>query len=138
MRAYDSPEQAEAAFYDAFERADLEAMRDVWADDRRVCCIHPGGERLDGVAAVMDSWAAILAQGPVLSVRISHRQMRVSGDLAVHVLRENLYSGGALRGVVLATNAYRRDENGWHMILHHAAPDPSPPEIEPPAPAGVH
>jgi ketosteroid isomerase-like protein len=138
MRFFESPGQVEAAFYDAFERADLDAMREVWADEPGVCCIHPGGERLDGPAAVMDSWAGILSGGPVLRIRISHRRAQVSGDLAVHVLRENLYSGGALRGVVLATNVFRRGESGWHMILHHAAPDPSPPAVEPPAPGGVH
>lgn len=138
MRLFESSDQAETAFYDAFERADLDAMRDVWADDSGVCCIHPGGERLDGVAAVMDSWASILSGNPMLRFRITDRRVRISGDLAVHVLRENLYLEGTLRGVVLATNVYRRGEAGWHMILHHAAPDPSPPHVEAPAPGGVH
>ncbi|MFW5452023.1 YybH family protein [Thioalkalivibrio sulfidiphilus] len=138
MSHFDTPELAEAAFYDAFERADLDAMRAVWADDKGICCIHPGGERLDGVAAVMDSWASILAGGPVLRFRLSDRRVRVSGDLAVHILRENLYVEGSLRGVALATNVYRRDESGWHMILHHASADPSPPRVEPPAPGGIH
>jgi ketosteroid isomerase-like protein len=138
MRLFESSEQAEAAFYDAFERADMDAMREVWADDQGVCCIHPGGERLDGVPAVMDSWASILADGPMLRFRLTHRKVRVSGDLAVHMLRENLYVDGTLRGIALATNAYRRGESGWRMILHHAAPDPNPPGIEPPAPGGVH
>jgi len=138
MRLYESSEQVEAAFYDAFERADMDAMREVWANDKGICCIHPGGERLDGVAAVMDSWAGILSGGPILRVRLSHRRVRVSGDLAVHTLRENLYVESALRGVALVTNVYRRSESGWQMVLHHAAPDPNPPDIEPPAPGGVH
>lgn len=138
MPLYPSPEQAEAAFYDAFERADMDAMRSVWADDRDVCCIHPGGERLDGVAAVMDSWASILSGEAILHFRITHRRSHISGDLAVHVLRENLYAEGTLRGIALATNVYRRGESGWRMVLHHAAPDPNPPSVEPPAPGGVH
>ena len=30
-----SPEDAETAFYDAIERADLEAMMAIWADDEK-------------------------------------------------------------------------------------------------------
>ena len=30
---YQTPQEAEAAFYDAFQRADLDAMKKVWADD---------------------------------------------------------------------------------------------------------
>ncbi|HSP00552.1 MAG TPA: nuclear transport factor 2 family protein, partial [Thioalkalivibrio sp.] len=48
MRLYESSEQVEAAFYDAFERADMDVMREVWANDKGISCIHPGGERLDG------------------------------------------------------------------------------------------
>ena len=50
-----SPEDAETAFYDAIERADLEAMMAIWADDEEVACIHPAGQRLTGLAAVRES-----------------------------------------------------------------------------------
>ena len=30
---YKTPREAEAAFYDAFQRADLDAMKQVWAND---------------------------------------------------------------------------------------------------------
>jgi ketosteroid isomerase-like protein len=138
MPTFESSGQAESAFYDAFERGDQDAMRRVWADDDGVSCIHPGGARLDGVAAVMESWASILSAEPMLTFRLTDLRVHASGDLAVHLLRENLYTQGALRGVALATNVYRRDASGWRMILHHAAPDPNPPRLEVPVPAGVH
>jgi len=29
---------------------------------------------------------------------------------------------------VLATNAYRRTDSGWRLVLHHASPSPRPAE----------
>ena len=49
-----SAEQAEAAFYRAFEKADLGAMMAVWAEDEEILCIHPGGQRLIGMDAVRE------------------------------------------------------------------------------------
>lgn len=138
MPPFESSGQAEAAFYDAFERGDLDAMRRVWADDDGVCCIHPGGERLDGAAAVMGSWASLLSAESMLTFRLTDLRVLLGGDLAVHLLRENLYTQGALWGVALATNVYRRDASGWRMILHHAAPDPKPSRLEAPTPGAVH
>jgi ketosteroid isomerase-like protein len=138
MPPFESSEQAEAAFYDAFQRGDLDAMRNVWADDRGVCCIHPGGVRLEGMAAVMESWASILAGEPQPTFLITDRRVHVGGDLAVHLLRENLYLQGSLHGTALATNVYRRNKAGWRMVLHHASADPNPPRLEVPAPGKMH
>ncbi len=47
---------ANAAFYDAFERRDIDAMSDVWRHDDRVVCTHPGWSTLHGWAKVGGSW----------------------------------------------------------------------------------
>ena len=60
-----SPEECEQAFYDALEAADVDAVADAWLDDDDVCCVHPGGARLVGYAAVRSSLAALLSDGPV-------------------------------------------------------------------------
>ena len=46
-----TPQDAEAAFYDAFTKGDLDAMMEVWADDDVIYCVHPGGARMSGVAS---------------------------------------------------------------------------------------
>ena len=51
---YTTPQDAEAAFYDALERADLEAMMGVWAEDEEIVCVLPGGPRLAGYSAVRE------------------------------------------------------------------------------------
>ncbi|MDX1433824.1 MAG: nuclear transport factor 2 family protein, partial [Gammaproteobacteria bacterium] len=60
---FTTPEDAEAAFYDAFQRLDLEAMMRVWADEETIVCVHPMGPRLGGRAAVAQSWREIFAGG---------------------------------------------------------------------------
>ncbi|HXZ95937.1 MAG TPA: nuclear transport factor 2 family protein, partial [Burkholderiales bacterium] len=53
---FPTPQDAEAAFYEAFESADLDAMMAVWAEDEEVVCVHPSGPRLTGIAQVRESW----------------------------------------------------------------------------------
>ena len=48
---FTTAEEAEAAFYDAIGRADLDALMSVWSDDEDIVCIHPTGQRLSGAAA---------------------------------------------------------------------------------------
>ncbi|NJM09628.1 MAG: nuclear transport factor 2 family protein, partial [Bdellovibrionaceae bacterium] len=38
---YTTPQDAAAAFYQAFEARDLDAMMATWADDEEVVCVHP-------------------------------------------------------------------------------------------------
>ena len=37
--SYPTPQDAEAAFYEALESADLDAMMQVWADDEEIVCM---------------------------------------------------------------------------------------------------
>ena len=60
-------EEAEIGFYEAFSNADLDAMMEVWAPSDEIICIHPNGPRLEGVAAVRDSWALIFSERIVRS-----------------------------------------------------------------------
>src|SRR5688572_19635668 len=48
--------QANAAFYEAFERLDLDAMSSLWARTVTVTCVHPGWDMVSGYEAVMQSW----------------------------------------------------------------------------------
>ena len=38
-----TPQEAEAAFYAALLKRDVEAMMAVWAEDAHIACIHPLG-----------------------------------------------------------------------------------------------
>ena len=44
-RIFPTAQDAENAFYEALERADLEAMMSVWAEDEEIVCVRPAGIR---------------------------------------------------------------------------------------------
>ena len=58
-----SPEDAETQFYEAMREGNLERLMAVWADDDDIVCVHPGGARVVGPAAVRASFEAIFANG---------------------------------------------------------------------------
>lgn len=117
-----SAQEAEAAFYAAFENADHEAMMAVWSQDEDIECIHPLGDRLVGVAAVSESWRRILARGKRMQFQLRQSNLYQNGQLAIHSLYENISIGGKSQPPLVAVNIYRFNGNGWQMILHHASP----------------
>lgn len=123
---YESPEAAEAAFYDAFERRDLGAMANLWDHEAEVSCIHPGGPRLDDVDAIIESWRAIFEGGRRLRFERAGVALTTGADVAVCCLYEVIRFGERFerQGTVVATNVYRRTGQGWRMVVHHASPDP--------------
>ena len=123
---YESPEAAEAAFYDAFERRDLAAMTNVWDHQAAVSCIHPGGPRLDDINSILESWRAIFEGGQRLRFKLEGIALTAGADIAVRCLHEVIRVGlrSVEQGTVIATNVYRRTELGWRMVIHHSSPDP--------------
>ena len=129
---FTTPQDAEAAFYEALEKADLEAMMGVWADDEDIVCVHPGGARLSGVAQVRESWRQIFNGGQTLRFRLRHQQTLNGMTLAVHSVYEQISIAGEAqaRNPMIATNIYMRTGNGWRMVVHHASAAPPSPESE--------
>ncbi|HEY7760176.1 MAG TPA: nuclear transport factor 2 family protein [Burkholderiales bacterium] len=132
-----SSERAEAAFYSAFEKADLGAMMAVWAEDEEILCIHPGGQRLVGMDAVRESWRALFAPGPHMRFRLLDVRVQSGRMLAVHNLYERISVVGQRKAhLALATNVYVLTPSGWRMLVHHASPLP-PDAAAPDAPVGT-
>lgn len=134
---YATPQAAEAAFYDAFQRADLEAMMAVWAEDDAIVCVHPMGPRLQGRAAVHRSWRRIFANSGTMRFEVTEVHTVQGSQLSIHCVHENIGHGPRLRqqARVIATNAYRLTPGGWRMILHHASPATAPEQASERAPA---
>lgn len=132
-----SSDECERAFYDALESADVDAAADLWLEDADICCVHPGGPRLLGHAAVTGSWRAILANGP-LRIRASSKKTLETPTIALHnVVEEIVVQQGRAQKIVhvIATNAYVKTPAGWKMVLHHAsaAPEGQATEVESPS-----
>lgn len=127
---FPTPEAAESAFYNALERADLDAMMAVWEAGEAISCIHPLGPRLQGVIQVRDSWRRVFSSGSRLRFKISEVRSLNGAELAVRLVYETitvLDADEQPAQPVIATNVYRRGRDGWRMVLHHASPGPANP-----------
>jgi len=126
-----TPEQTEAAFYSAFERADLAAMMALWAEDEEIVCVHPGGKRLVGFDAVRDSWRQLFSQGPRLRFGLLDLRVHTVRLMSIHNLYESITVSGAVGPphLALATNIYLLTPSGWRMLVHHASPLPPGAEV---------
>jgi ketosteroid isomerase-like protein len=131
---YATPQDAEAAFYDALERADLETMMSVWAEDEEIVCVHPTGPRLAGYAMVHDSWRQIFNSGTRMKIQVSSQVYLHGMLLSIHSVHENITLIGEERArpPVVATNVYLRGPLGWRLLVHHASPAPPEPPVEKP------
>lgn len=128
-KLFQTPNNCEAAFYDAFERADLNLMMTVWADEPGIVCIHPQGPRLAGLAAIRDSFTELFSHGPNATLKVSELRQQKSQTLAIHSVYETFMSRDdqGVRGSptpILATNIYLLTPSGWRMVLHHASVAP--------------
>ena len=128
-----SPEDVEQQFYEALREADLDKLMAVWADDEEVICVHPGGPRMVGQAAVRAAFEAVFSNGAVHVEPGNVRRVHSLG-CAMHSVVEKVQlatAEGARTGYVMATNVYLKTAHGWRMVAHHASPGTSnePPEV---------
>ena len=126
LKLFPTPSDCEAAFYAAFERADLNLMTAVWADEPGVICIHPQGSRLAGLTAIRASFAEIFSHGPNANLKVSEHRKQEGQTLAIHSVYETFVVPGqsAAMSPVLATNVFMLTPNGWRMVLHHGSISP--------------
>ena len=119
---FSSADEVEAAFYAAFGRCDLLAMRSLWAREDAVC-VHPGAAPIKGYEAILKSWEHIFSGAEPPKIRINVIQRILGEVLAVHMLEEYIGPPGVPRQevVVFATNVYRREGQGWLMTAHNGS-----------------
>lgn len=126
QKIFATPQDAEAAFYEALERCDADAMMAVWAEDEEVTCIHPGGPRLVGFASIREAWRRIFANGMRLKLRLSQTTSVSTPFAVVSTVLEHFTTldDQAVSAPVAATNVYARGALGWRMVAHHASAVP--------------
>ena len=128
-----TPDEIEARFYEALRSGDLAGLMSVWADDAEVVCVHPGGARLVGSAAIRASFEAVFAAGVVPVQPLQVRRLHSLGSAVHHLVERIAVVGpeGWQAAWVLTTNVYVKTAYGWRMAAHHASPG-SPDEPPPP------
>jgi ketosteroid isomerase-like protein len=122
-------EEANAAFYAAFESADLDAMRDLWLDDPDTLCVHPGALPVRGTSAISRSWALIMANTPYIQFFLTDVEVSVLDEVASVTCTENVLTADETTGPdsfggakAVATNVFSRTPEGWRLWIHHASP----------------
>lgn len=124
-------EQANTAFYEAVERGDFEELSVIWLDDE-ISCVHPGWPVLSGRGEVLRSYALIMANTEYIQFFLTDVKVTVLGDTALVVCTENTLSSGPAEEagelgplvgqLIVATNVFRRTEDGWKLWSHHGSP----------------
>ena len=126
-----SPDEIEQQFYEAMQRGDIESLMAVWSDDDDIVCVHPGGPRVVGPAAIRAAFEAIFANGPIEARPDKVRRLQTLGS-AVHSVLERidvLTDEGPKTAWVVATHVDLTTAQGWRMAAHHASPG-SPREVQ--------
>ncbi len=125
------PDEIEQQFYEALQRGDIERLMAVWSDDEDISCVHPGGPRVIGAAAIRSAFEAIFANGAV-NARPEKVRRLVTHSSAVHSVLEHIQimtTEGPQSAWVVATNVYLKGAQGWRLVAHHASPG-SPREMQ--------
>ena len=120
-------QSANERFYEAFNKRDIEAMNQVWRNDERMTCVHPGWPPLKGFEPIMNSWEGIFKNSGNMEIQISDVRVLASEDLAWVSCIEKLYTiaeSGVLASQVFATNLFHLEGDVWKMVMHHASPVP--------------
>lgn len=122
-----TPEEAQTAFYQAFEKNDLAAMMLTWDESDDILCVHPMAPALHGHEAVTHGWREILSGGVDMRFSIEPIQRYAQDDLVILIVNEIITVGNGKRvAPMVSTNVYRKGALGWRMLTHHAGPAPSP------------
>jgi uncharacterized protein (TIGR02246 family) len=125
-----SPDDIEQQFYDALQAGDIERLMAVWSDDEDISCVHPGGPRVVGAAAIRAAFESIFSNAAVNARPEKVRRLQTNA-CAVHSVLEHIQvmtAEGPQSGWVIATNVYVQGTQGWRMVAHHASPG-SPREV---------
>ena len=136
-RNFDTPQDAEDAYYDALEEGDLEDLLGVWDGADDISCLLPMHPLAQGRSAVRDVYARLFARGQGIALTVKHLGWIDTGEVAIHHVEEYPQGhapGGQPPMAVYGTNIYRRGVGGWRLIVHQNAPTPPPAGRMPPAP----
>ena len=125
---FETPQNAEDAYYDALEAGDVEAMDAVWAASDDIACLLPMAPMAIG-PQVRHLWRTLFGQGARFDIQVRHLRWIESHEVAIHLIEERVEgaNGAPAPPPVYGTNVFRRGPDGWRLVLHQNSPTPPPP-----------
>ncbi|HXD39019.1 MAG TPA: nuclear transport factor 2 family protein [Ramlibacter sp.] len=117
-------DDVEAAFYDALQTGDIDRVMACWADEDDIVCIHPGGPRAIGAAAIRATFETMFTNGSIRAWPERARKLQAVASAVHNVLErvEVMTAQGPGHAWVIATNVYYKTPQGWRLVAHHASP----------------
>ena len=116
---------ANAAFYEAFQALNFDALCSTWHHTPYAYCIHPGWDILRGWDSVRESWRAIMGSAAYMKIDVSDSAGYILGGAAWVTCVENIYTiseGITTHATVASTNIFESTVAGWKIIGHHGSP----------------
>lgn len=133
-KRYETPQDAEDAFYDALEEGDLWALMSTWEDSNDTTCLLPMQSIARGREQIEQAFRPLLDGGRKVALSVTHIQWIEAGDLVVHLLKETAEPPpGQPDQSIYAINIFRRSRAGWRLLMHQNSPTPPPPGAMPSA-----
>lgn len=128
-QAYNTPQDAEDAFYDALEDGDLNQLFALWADTDDICCLLPMYPMVQGRQQVEELFSHLFSRGQGVALSVRHLGWIQTDDIAIHQVEETIQNpppGQPAPPPFYGTNIYRKAADGWRLIVHQNAPTPAP------------
>jgi len=119
---YESVEQVELAFYEAFGTGDFYMMESLFADEG-VSCTHPNSPTIIGRDKVIENWEFVLKDIPQTIIDRKVLNVSKSNSIEVRQVIESydLNNFTGKKSEVYTTNVYVLQENGWRLQTQHAS-----------------
>jgi len=131
---FETPQDAEDAFYDALESGDAESMTQVWEASADIAGLLPMSPLIQG-PEVLELWRSMFEHGAAFDIQVRHLGWIESGDMALHLIEERMGApeglkpgtGAEAAQAVYGSNLFRRGSDGWRLVAHQNSPTPPPP-----------
>lgn len=124
-RTIEAVRRANDAFYQAFEKLDIQEMEPLWSKENYVKCVHPGWEAAIGWKAVRDSWVLIFNHTYKIKFSVEVLDITVNGEWGWTLCSEQISTqdqGKWVHGKVIGTNLFECRDGQWRLIHHHGSP----------------
>lgn len=118
-------QEANTAFYNAFESLEIQKMDTVWLQKAHVKCIHPGWDIRIGWPDVRDSWVLIFNNTIKIKFSICLLDLSVRGNVGWTICNESISTqdkGKWVDGRIISSNLFERHDGVWRLIHHHGSP----------------